>query len=110
MKTQTIDIPGQIKSNFRTGDVASIAGGHLVHDVFTAFVAPLLPELIKLLQITLTQAGALSAFMQVPSLMNPLLGYIDDRRNLRMVMILAPGMTATMLSCIISCSLGRGRS
>ena len=100
MKTKTIVISSQVESDFKTGDVVVIAGGHLVHDIFTAFVAPLLPEIIKLLQITLTQAGTLSAFMQVPSLMNPLIGYIDDRRNLRMLMILAPGMTATLLSCI----------
>lgn len=100
MKTETITIPSQVKSDFKTGDVVVISGGHLVHDIFTAFVAPLLPEIIKLLQISLTQAGTLSAFMQAPSLMNPLIGYIDDRRNLRMMMILTPGITATLLSSI----------
>ena len=97
---KSISISQQAESEFQKGDVGVIAGGHFVHDIFTAFVAPLLPEIIKIMQITLTQAGTLSAFLQVPSLLNPIIGYIDDRRNLRTLLILAPGMTATFLSFI----------
>src|SRR3972149_2371070 len=97
-KTATIT-PAVVK-DFQTADVTLISGGHFIHDVYTAFMAPLLPEIIRTLHISLTQAGALSAAMQVPSLLNPLIGYLDDRRNLRLGMILAPGITATLLSSI----------
>jgi len=100
MKTKTIAIQSSTESDFKTIDVSLIAGGHFVHDIFTAFVSPLLPEIIKLLQISLTQAGTLTAFMQVPSLMNPLIGYVDDRKDLKLMMILAPGITATLMSSI----------
>jgi MFS transporter, FSR family, fosmidomycin resistance protein len=98
MKSKTMAIARPIKSDFRIADVSIIAGGHLIHDIFTAFVAPLLPEIIRILQISLTQAGTLSAFLQVPSILNPIIGYMDDRRNIRLLMILTPGVTATLLS------------
>lgn len=83
---------------FHPVDVGLIAGSHFVHDLFTAFVSPLLPEIIRQLGISLTQAGTLSAVMQVPSVLNPYIGFIDDRRNLKILLILAPGLTATFLS------------
>ena len=97
-KPVTIAPPAEME--FKAGDVTIIASGHFIHDLFTAFFAPLLPELIKILQISLFQAGTLSAIMQLPSLLNPFLGYLDDRRNLRWVMILAPGISATLMSLI----------
>lgn len=97
-KTTTLTPPAEME--FQAGDVTMIGAGHFVHDLFTAFVAPVLPEIIKVMQITLFQAGALSAIMQAPSLLNPFLGYLDDRRNLRWLMILAPGITATLMSSI----------
>jgi FSR family fosmidomycin resistance protein-like MFS transporter len=99
LKPQTFAFT-EVKSEFQVVDVSLISGGHFVHDVFTAFVSPLLPEIIRTLGISLTQVGILSAMMQIPSLLNPLIGYIDDRRNLRFLMVLAPGITATLLSYI----------
>ena len=100
MMEKTATITPAVVKDFQTADVTLISGGHFIHDVYTAFMAPLLPEIIRTLHISLTQAGALSAAMQVPSLLNPLIGYLDDRRNLRLGMILAPGITATLLSSI----------
>jgi MFS transporter, FSR family, fosmidomycin resistance protein len=88
------------EEDFQAADVTIVSGGHFMHDVFTAFLSPLLPEIIRVLQISLAQAGSLSAFMQIPSLLNPLIGYLDDRRNLKLGLILAPGITATLLSSI----------
>jgi FSR family fosmidomycin resistance protein-like MFS transporter len=45
-------------------------------------------------------AGSLTLYLQVPSLLNPLIGYLDDRFNLRRLMAAAPGITATLMSCI----------
>lgn len=91
-------LPQAIESKFQIGNVTTISTGHFFHDLFTAFVSTLLPEIIKILQISLTQAGMLTAIMQIPSLLNPLIGWWDDKHNLQMAMILAPGITASLIS------------
>ncbi len=88
------------ESGFQSASVATIAAGHFVHDLFSAFLSPLLPQIIAKLSLSLTQAGSLSAVMQLPSLLNPFIGYLGDRANLRWLVILAPAITATTLSAI----------
>ncbi len=92
------EIETRTESGFRSGDIMSIVGGHFIHDTYTAFVAPLLPLLIDKLSLSLTMAGTLTAFMTVPSLLNPFIGYLADRVNLRIFVILAPGVSATLIS------------
>jgi len=86
--------------SFQIGTVLTIAGGHLVHDVFTSFLAPLLPLIIQKLSLSLTLAGTLAAFQQLPSLINPFLGLLADRGSLRRFVILAPAVTATAMTMI----------
>ena len=88
----------ETENNFQTSKVVTITSGHFIHDTFTAFLAPLLPQLIEKLSLSLTQAGSLSAIMQLPALLNPLIGYLDDKVNLRLLVILAPAVTASMMS------------
>lgn len=85
---------------FQTGQVLTIAGGHLIHDVFTSFLAPLLPLIIQKLGLSLTLAGSLAAFQQLPSLVNPFLGLLADRGSLRWLAVLAPTVTAVTMSLI----------
>lgn len=87
-------------SSFQTDQVATIAGGHFIHDTYTAFLAPLLPILQGNLGITYAAAGSLAVFMQLPSLLNPFIGYMADRISLRYFIILAPAITATLMSSI----------
>ena len=63
--------------SFQTGRVLTVAGGHLIHDIFTSFLAPLLPLIINKLGLSLTLAGSLAFFQQLPGLINPLLGMIS---------------------------------
>ena len=87
-------------TRFQMGRVLLIISAHFIHDTYSAFLAPLLPNLIDKLSLTYTQAGSLSAFTQLPSLLNPLLGYLDDKINLRILVILAPAISATTMSCL----------
>jgi len=48
--------------------------------------------------MSLTQAGFLSTVMQIPSLLNPLIGILADRRSVRYFIILAPATTAVPMS------------
>lgn len=87
-------------TEFQTGRVATIAGGHAVHDTFTAFLPPLLPRFIESLTLSNTAAGALSTFLQIPSLLQPVIGHLADRTTLRWIVVLAPGVTATAMSIL----------
>ena len=86
-----------IAEGFRTWEVLTIAGGHLTHDIFTSFLAPLLPLIIQKLSLSLTLAGSLAAFQQLPSLINPFLGLLADRGSLRWLVVLTPTVTAVVM-------------
>ncbi len=83
---------------FQTGQVFTISLGHFVHDVFSGFLPALLPLLIERLSLTLTMGGALSSIMQAPAVLNPFIGYVAERASLRYFIILAPGVTATLMT------------
>jgi FSR family fosmidomycin resistance protein-like MFS transporter len=80
--------------------VLTIISAHFIHDTYSSFLAPLLPNLIEKLSLSYTQAGSLSAITQLPSLLNPIIGYLDDKVSLRIFVILAPAITATTMSCL----------
>lgn len=83
---------------FQTSQVVTIASGHFIHDTFSAFIAPLLPLIQERLGIGYAVAGGLAIYAQLPSLLNPFIGYLADRISLRYFIILAPGITATFMS------------
>lgn len=85
---------------FRMDRVLTIVSTHFIHDTYSAFLAPLLPSLIEKLSLSYTQAGTLSAITQLPSLLNPIIGYLDDKANLRLFIILAPAISATAMSLL----------
>ena len=107
MTSQTIDktvvetrVPAAQEEAFQTGQVATIAGGHFMHDTFGAFLAPLLPLIQDNLGTNYMLTGGLTIFTQLPSLLNPFLGYAADRMSVRYFVILAPGFTATLMTLI----------
>ncbi len=83
---------------FQAAKVAVISSGHSVQDTYQAFLPTLLPVLIQKFTLTKTEAGLLSVFTTVPSLLQPLIGYLADRASLRMLVILSPAVTAVMMS------------
>ncbi len=87
------------ESRFKLGQVLPIVSGHFIHDTYTAFVAPLLPLLIERFSLSLTQAGRLTAFLQLPSIINPFIGYLADTPSvsLRYFIIFAPAVTASLI-------------
>lgn len=87
-------------TRFQMDRVLTIISAHFIHDTYSAFLAPLLPNLIDKLSLTYTQAGSLSAITQLPSLLTPIIGYLDDKVNLRIFVILAPAISATTMSCL----------
>lgn len=100
MSTPSNYVPPVDPHRFQTGQVLPIAGGHFIHDVYSAFFAPLLPRLIEKLSLSLTQVGSLNAILQLPALLNPFIGYLADKVSLRYFVIFAPAITATLMSSI----------
>lgn len=94
------EIPAAGEEQFQTGQVLTIAGAHFVHDIYSAFLAPLLPLIQERLGTSYAMTGSLAIFTQAPSLLNPLLGYLADRASLRYFVIFAPGVTATLYSLL----------
>ncbi len=93
-------VENRFSSGFQTGQVLTIAGAHFVHDVFSSFLAPWLPLLIEKLSLSLTLAGSLTIFIRIPSLVNPLIGVVADRIDMRYMVICAPAVTAVCMSLI----------
>ena len=89
-----------VKDDFQAEQVITISSGHFIHDVYSAFLAPLLPLIIEKLSLTLTAAGSLSAYMQLPAILTPFIGHLSDKYNLRYLVIFAPGLAATAMSAI----------
>ena len=85
---------------FQTGKVLALSVCHFIHDIYSSFLSPLLPLLIEKLSLNLTQAGLTSTVLQLPSLLNPLLGTLADRISVRYFIILAPMITAVSMSLI----------
>ncbi len=88
------------EQDFQTGGVAVVSTAHAVHDTYTAYLPALLPLLIEKFSLTNTAAGLLSVFMQIPSLLQPLIGHIADRKNLKMLIILTPATTGVAMSLL----------
>ncbi len=96
-----MDVPIESKrEEFQSKQVLPVVGAHFIHDIYTSFVAPLLPELIRKLSLSLTQAGALTAILDLPAILNPFIGYLAEKISLRAFIILAPAVSGTILSSI----------
>jgi FSR family fosmidomycin resistance protein-like MFS transporter len=85
---------------FQADRVIPLAAAHGIHDTYQAFLPPLLPEFIEALALSNTQAGLLTVFLRAPSLAQPFIGYLADRVSLRYFVILAPAVTALMMSLL----------
>ena len=92
--------PTETDNGFQTGKILALSIGHFIHDVYSGFLAPLLPLLIEKLSLSLTQAGFLTTIMQLPALLNPYIGQLADRISVRYFVILAPALTAIPMSLI----------
>lgn len=85
---------------FQSDRVVTFGAGHAAHDSYTAFLSPLLPIFQDTMALSYTEAGTLSVFLQVPSLLQPFIGYLADRVSLRILVFLTPAITATAMSLL----------
>ncbi len=90
----------QKEEKFRSGDVISISLAHLAHDIYSSFLAPILPLIVEKLGISLSLAGMLSVIQRIPSLFNPFVGILADNFKVRYFVIFAPAITTISMSLI----------
>jgi len=88
------------KEKFHFWRAFDISLAHFVHDVYSSFLAPLLPLIIEKLGLNYFLAGSLTLYGRIPSLMNPLIGLMADKLTLRYFIILTPAITAMSMSLI----------
>jgi len=88
------------KKKFQFGNVLTLSFAHLSHDIYSAFLAPLLPLLISKLGISLSLAGLLDITRKLPSLFNPFVGLIADRICVRYFIIVTPAITGIAMSLL----------
>jgi len=80
--------------------VLTVSAAHLLHDIYSAFLAPILPLLINKLGMSVFQAGLLDFIRRIPSLMNPLIGLMADKISVRYFIIIAPAVTSVTMSLL----------
>lgn len=88
------------KKVFQKSSVFTISFAHFLHDVYSSFLAPLLPLLIEKFSLSYTLAGLLTVFQRLPSLLNPFVGIIADKMPIRYLLIFAPSVTAVCMSLL----------
>lgn len=86
------------KTKYKKAKVLSISTGHFLHDIYSSFLAPMLPLLIDKLGLSLSLVGLLDVIRRIPSLINPLIGIIADRSEIKYMIILTPAITGFAMS------------
>jgi len=85
---------------FQQDKVITISFAHFVHDVYTSFLAPILPLLIEKFSLSLSFVSILTVVQRLPSFFNPVVGYFSDNFPIRYILIAIPALSAIMMSFI----------
>jgi FSR family fosmidomycin resistance protein-like MFS transporter len=89
-----------VSRRFKKAEVLTISFAHMAHDIFSSFLAPLLPLLIEKLGMSLSMAAFLNILTRIPSLFNPFFGMLAERTGAKYFVILAPAVTAISMSLL----------
>ncbi len=87
-------------AKFKTFDIVVLSFAHFAHDVFTAFLSPILPILIEKYNLSLKQASFLDVIRGLPALLNPFIGWFVDKKGGKIFVIFGPTITAVLMSSL----------
>jgi FSR family fosmidomycin resistance protein-like MFS transporter len=87
-------------NDFDARSLTGLGFAHAANDTYAAFLPPLLPALIHKLSLSNTQAGLIAFASSSPSLLQPFIGYLADRGDLRYLAIFGPAVAATGMSLL----------
>jgi len=85
---------------FDRGEVLTISFSHFAHDIYSAFLAPMLPFLISKLGISLSEASFLDIARRLPTLLNPFFGLMAEKSSVKYIVIVTPSITAISMSLL----------
>ena len=88
------------KKGFQFDKVLGISLGHFLHDVYSAFLTPLLPLFKEKFHLSYFLLTSLSLYGRIPSLLNPVIGLMADRVRIRYFVIVMPAVTAVSMSLL----------
>ena len=92
--------PQQDTDKFQSGNVALLATAHMLHDIYSSFLASLRPLLIEKFGLTLAMASLWDLIQRLPWLLNPFIGIIAERTAARYFIIVTPAITAIVMSLL----------
>lgn len=89
------------RSPLRKGAILFLTWTHFLNDSYASFLSPVLPLLVKKLELSLALAGTLAATSSVVSaLFQPIFGIIADRLKRRYFILLGPALTSLGMSAL----------
>ncbi len=80
-------------TKFQNSKVFSVSSAHFIHDVYSSFLAPLLPLIIEKFALSLVSASVLSLVQRLPSFLSLFVGAVAHKLPWRWIIILAPLVT-----------------
>jgi len=82
-----------------TGVALTVAIAHGLNDAYTGFLHPLLPRIMQKLDLSIAAAAALTTTLSLSaSLLQPVMGWIADRWDRRLFVVLGPLCSGVFLS------------
>jgi FSR family fosmidomycin resistance protein-like MFS transporter len=88
------------EDKFQTLKTLVVSSAHVVHDTYAGFIAPLLPYLIERMALLKVEAGMFLFLYQGASVLQPVIGHLGDRTNLRKYALIMPAITGICLSLL----------
>ena len=85
---------------FQTLKTLTVSSAHVVHDTYAGFIAPLLPYLIERMSLLKVEAGMFLFLYQGASVLQPVIGHLGDKTNLRKYALVMPAITGICLSLL----------
>jgi len=89
-----------LNKTFKRQEVLTLSIAHLIHDIYSSFLAPLLPLLTAKLGMSLSMIALLDITRRIPSLLNPLFAILAEHAGIKYFIIFAPAITAVSMSLL----------
>lgn len=89
-----------MSNKFKKSEVFLLSAAHLMHDTFSAFLAPILPLLIAKLNLSLSMTAMFDITRRIPTLFNPFFGLLAERAGIKYFVILTPAITAASMTLL----------
>ncbi len=85
---------------FKSGNIIIISLTHLLHDIYSSFLAPLRPLLIEKFELSYGLSALWDIVTRIPWFLNPLFGVIAEKTAARYFVIVTPAVTAVAMSLL----------